>query len=80
MNSEIPGPVPLTRCTVCSDGEILKKDPLLYAVLWIGSNMAIGLVIAALLVFMLAVPAGVLIVRLLSRRPKTSLAAKIEPE
>jgi hypothetical protein len=65
---------------VDSNGEVVKKDPVLYVFVWIGSNMVIGLVIAALLAFAPPAPAGVIIARLLSSRQKTSLAANIEPE
>ncbi|HET9907596.1 MAG TPA: hypothetical protein VFQ23_13175 [Anaerolineales bacterium] len=65
---------------VDSNGEVVKEDPVAYAFIWIGSLAAIGLVIAALLAFALAAPAGVLIARLLDRNKKTNIAANIEPE
>ena len=62
------------------NGEVVKKDPVVYAFLWIGSMALIGLVIAAILAFALAAPAGVLIARVLDRTKKTDIAANIEPE
>ena len=61
-------------------GAVVKEDPVLYAFLWIGVIAVIGLVIAALLAFALAAPAGLLIARLLNRNKKTNIAANIEPE
>ena len=65
---------------VDTNGEVVKQDPVLYAFLWMGMIAIIGLVIAALLAFVLAAPAGVLIARLLDRNKKTIVAANIEPE
>ena len=61
-------------------GAVVKEDPVLYAFIWMGIIAVIGLVIAALLAFAMAAPAGVLIARLLNRSKKTSIAANIEPE
>ena len=61
-------------------GAIVKEDPVLYAFIWMGIIAVIGLVIAALLAFALAAPAGVLIAKLLNRNKKTNIAANIEPE
>lgn len=61
-------------------GAVVKEDPVLYAFIWMGIIAVIGLVIAALLAFALAAPAGVLIARLLNRNKKTNIAANIEPE
>ena len=63
-----------------SNGEVVKEDPVLYAFLWTGSIVVIGLVIAALLALALAAPAGVLIARILDRNKKTIVPANIEPE
>jgi hypothetical protein len=65
---------------VDADGTVVKEDPILYAFLWMGIIAVIGLVIAALLAFALAAPAGVLIARLLDRNKKINIAANIEPE
>jgi ABC-type glycerol-3-phosphate transport system permease component len=61
-------------------GAVVKEDPVLYAFIWMGIIAVIGLVIAALLAFALAAPAGVLITRLLNRNKKSNMAANIEPE
>jgi hypothetical protein len=63
-----------------ANGTVVKEDPVLYAFLWMGIIAVIGLGIAALLAFVLAAPAGVLIARSLDRNKKTSVAANIEPE
>ena len=65
---------------VDSNGEVVKEDPILYAFLWTGSIVIIGLVIAALLAFALAAPAGVLIARALDRNKKGNITATIGPE
>lgn len=56
---------------VDASGEVVKKDPVVYAFIWIGVLAAIGLIIAAILSFALAAPAGVLIGRLFNKS-KTS--------
>jgi ABC-type glycerol-3-phosphate transport system permease component len=63
-----------------ASGTVVKEDPILYAFLWIGIFVLIGLGIAALLAFALAAPAGVLIGRVLDRDKKTNITANIEPE
>jgi hypothetical protein len=63
---------------VDANGVILKKDPVLYAFTWMGAIVVIGLVIAALLAFALAAPAGILISRLLHRRQQPDITARIE--
>jgi uncharacterized membrane protein YdjX (TVP38/TMEM64 family) len=47
---------------------------------WIGIIALIGLVIAALLAFALAAPAGALIAKFLNRRQKSNVETNIEPE
>jgi ABC-type glycerol-3-phosphate transport system permease component len=61
-----------------ANGVIVKKDPVRYAFLWIGMITIIGLVIAAVLAFALATPAGVLIAKRLNREPKQSSRSVIE--
>jgi hypothetical protein len=53
----------------CADanGEIVKEDPVVYAFIWIGVLALIGLILAALLSFTMAAPAGVLIARLFNK-------------
>jgi hypothetical protein len=50
-----------------TNGKVVKKDPILFAFLWMGSVVVIGLGLAALLAFALAAPAGVLIARVWDR-------------
>lgn len=64
---------------VDANGVVVKEDPVLYAFVWIGLTGLIGLVIAALLAFAFAAPAGVLIAKLLNRRQKSNIEANIEP-
>jgi hypothetical protein len=64
---------------VDANGVILMKDPVLYAFTWIGVISIIGLVIAALLAFALAAPAGILISKFLHRRQQPDITAMIEP-
>ena len=53
----------------CKDanGEVVMEDPVGYGFLWIGLIAAIGLALSAVLAFVLAAPAGVLIAKLLKR-------------
>jgi ABC-type glycerol-3-phosphate transport system permease component len=74
-----PSPAYELHC-VDSNGEVVKKDPILYAFLWTGSIVVIGLVIAAFLAFAFAAPAGVLIARVLDRNKKRIISTNIEPE
>lgn len=63
-----------------ANGTVVKEDPVLYAFLWMGIIAVIGLVIAAVLAFALAAPAGIFIARVLNRNKKTSISVNIEPE
>ncbi|HET6595440.1 MAG TPA: hypothetical protein VFG81_07440 [Anaerolineales bacterium] len=63
-----------------SNGEVVKEDAILYAFLWTGAIVLLSLGIAALLAFLLAAPAGVLIARVLNHNKKRNLTATIEPE
>ena len=65
---------------VDANGVVVKEDPILYAFVWIGIIALIGLVIAALLAFALAAPAGALIAKFLNRRQKSNVETNIEPE
>ena len=65
---------------VDATGTVVKEDPVLYAFLWTGIMAVIGLVIAALLAFALAAPAGALIARVLDRNKKKNISTNIEPE
>ena len=74
-----PGTAYELHC-IDANGAAVKEDPVLYAFLWIGIIALMGLGIAALLAFVLAAPAGILIARLLNRNKKRNIAANIEPE
>lgn len=82
-NDEFGNPQPsaafVLQC-VDASGAVVKEDPVLYAFIWIGILALIGLVIAALLAFALAAPAGVLIGRLTSRKQKPDYTKNIEPQ
>jgi hypothetical protein len=65
---------------VDANGVVVKNDTGLFVIWWIGIFVLIGLVIAALLAFVLAVPAGVIITRMLTNRQKSDISTNIEPE
>jgi len=48
-------------------GEVVKTDPVVYAFVWDGIFAFVGLIVAILITFALAAPAGALIARLLNR-------------
>jgi hypothetical protein len=52
---------------VDANGVIIKEDPVVYAFEWVGILVLIGLILAALLSFAFAAPAGVLIGKLFGR-------------
>ena len=52
---------------VNANGEVVKEDPVVYAFIWIGILALAGSILAALLSFALAAPAGVLIGRLFNK-------------
>ena len=64
---------------VSTSGEVVKKDTVGYAFMWIGVVVVFGLVFTGILAFLLAAPAGVLISKLLNRVKKTNVAENIEP-
>jgi Na+-transporting methylmalonyl-CoA/oxaloacetate decarboxylase beta subunit len=55
-----------------ASGQVVKSDPVGFAFLWIGILAGAGLVIAGVLAFALAAPAGVLIARFLKRKKTTT--------
>jgi ABC-type phosphate transport system permease subunit len=63
---------------VDQNGALIKNDPVVYAFAWIGIFAVIGLLISAILAFVFATPAGILITRLLNRRRKPDISANIE--
>ena len=62
-----------------ASGDIVKTDPVAFAFIWIGIFAAIGLVLAGILAFVLAAPAGVLIARLLNKNKQNNQPVNIEP-
>lgn len=82
-NDEFGNPQPSTAYVMqCVDvnGEVAKEDPVTYAFLWIGIIAGIGLILSALLAFVFAAPAGVLIARFINRNKKPNFAENIEPK
>ena len=57
----------------CKDasGEVVMEDPVNFGFLWIGIVAALGLILAGVLAFLLAAPAGVLIAKLFSGTKKS---------
>lgn len=62
------------------NGEVVKEDPVTYAFIWIGILSVIGLLLAGVLAFVFAAPAGVLITRFINRNKKPDAAQNIEPK
>jgi hypothetical protein len=65
---------------VDANGEVVKEDLILYSFIWIGIISAIGLILAGILAFVFAAPAGVLIAKFLNRNKHHNNAGNIEPE
>jgi hypothetical protein len=70
---EFGNPMPATayemQC-VDADGMVVRPPSPDYGFIWVGVLATIGLVVALLLSFFLAAPAGVLVGKLLARRKK----------
>jgi hypothetical protein len=64
---------------VDGSGDVVKEDPIAYAFMWIGILTGIGLVVAGLLAFLLAAPAGALIARLFKQNKGNNQPMNIEP-
>jgi len=64
---------------VDANGDVVKEDLILYSFIWIGIIGAIGLILAGILAFAFAAPAGVLIAKFLNRN-KNNNTANIEPQ
>lgn len=82
-NDEFGNPQPSTAYVMqCVDanGEVVKEDPVAFAFVWIGIIAGIGLILSAILAFVFAAPAGVLIARLTNRNSKPNFAENIEPK
>ena len=60
---------------VNASGEVVKNDPILYAIIWIGISASIGLALSVILAFVFAVPGGMLVTRLLEklRSPRAAI-------
>jgi Na+-transporting methylmalonyl-CoA/oxaloacetate decarboxylase beta subunit len=65
---------------VNAGGDVVKEDPVAYAFIWIGIMAGIGLILAGILAFVFAAPAGVLITRFINRNKKQNMAENIEPK
>jgi len=52
---------------VDASGNVVKTDPVLYAFIWIGIFLGIGLIVTAILSFIFAVPGGMLVTKLLEK-------------
>jgi len=65
---------------VDASGEIVKEDPVAYAFIWIGIIAGIGLILAGILAFVFAAPAGVIITKFINRNKKSNMADNIEPK
>ena len=61
-----------------STGEVVKRDPIMYAVIWNGAFAGVGLLAAIGLAFVIAAPAGALISKALNRTKIQTSA--IQPE
>ena len=60
---------------VDASGEVVKKDPILYAFIWIGIWALVGLIVSGVLTFIFAVPGGMLVTKLLNKmkKPQSSI-------
>ena len=65
---------------VDSEGKVVKEDPVVYAFIWIGIMAGIGLILAGILSFVFAAPAGVLITKWINRNKKSDVTYNIEPK
>ena len=52
---------------VDSSGVVVKEDPIAYAFIWIGIWAAIGLILSGVLMFVFAVPGGMLVTKILNK-------------
>ena len=62
-----------------ASGDIVKTDPVAFAFIWVGILAGIGLILTAILAFVFAAPAGVLIAKLFNRKNNNNQAINIEP-
>ena len=52
---------------VDASGNVVKTDPVLYAFIWIGIFVALGVLVSVILAFVFAVPGGMLVTKLLEK-------------
>jgi ABC-type glycerol-3-phosphate transport system permease component len=64
---------------VDASGNVVKEDPVSFAFLWIGILAVVGFIVAVVLAFAFAAPAGVLIARLLNRSRKGNQGSAYTP-
>lgn len=67
---EFGNPEPATAYELqCVDGNgtVIKTDPVGYSFLWIGIFAVLGLIVSAVLTFILAVPGGMLVTKVLNK-------------
>ena len=57
---------------VDASGTVVKNDPITYAFIWIGIWAVVGLIVSGVLTFVLAVPGGMLVTKLLNKLKTTS--------
>jgi len=48
-------------------GEVVQEDPVLFAFIWIGIFLLVGMIVTGVLCFVFAVPGGMLVTKLLNR-------------
>jgi len=65
---------------VDTNGNVIKEDLVAYAFIWIGILAGIGFILAGILAFIFAAPAGVLITRFLNRNKSGHQVINIEPK
>jgi len=63
---------------VDSNGKVAMTDPIIYAFVWDGIFGGVGLIVAVILAFAFAAPAGVFIAKLFNRNKKTDQIINIE--
>ena len=62
---------------VDAGGTVVKRDPIVYAFLWIGLFALAGLIVSAVLSFVFAVPGGMLVTKLLNKLKPSRAATDI---
>lgn len=79
FGNQQPSTAYVMQC-VDANGELVKEDPVAYAFIWIGIIAGVGLILAGILAFVFAAPAGVWIARMINRNRKPNFAENIEPK